>query len=84
MQTLKTQTALPVFGIDTIKNKIESFQVELAPLFESGDIFLKTGMDELRQELLSLPRGSHDDMCDALKIAIKTATYAVEPNIRLL
>lgn len=82
VQTLKTQTALPVFGIDTIKNKVESFQVELAPLFESGDIFLKPGMDELRHELLSLPRGSHDDMADALKIAVKAAVSFVEPDIR--
>ncbi len=84
VQTLKAQTALPVFGIETIKNKVESFQVELAPLFESGDLFLKPEMEELRQELLSLPRGSHDDMCDALKIAIKVATTSGEPNIRFL
>lgn len=82
VQTLKTQTALPVFGVTTIKNKVESFQVELAPLFESGDVFLKSGMDELRHELLSLPRGSHDDMADALKIAVKTAVSFVEPDIR--
>lgn len=82
VQTLKTQTALPVFGVDTIKNKVEGFQVELAPLFESGDVLLKPGMDELRHELLSLPRGSHDDMADALKIAVKTAVSFVEPDIR--
>lgn len=82
VQTLKIQTALPVFGVDTITNKVESFQVELAPLFESGDALLKPGMEELRHELLSLPRGSHDDMADALKIAIKTVTSLVEPDIR--
>lgn len=82
VQALKAETALPVFGVDTIKNKVEGFQVELAPLFESGDVYLGQGMEELKHELLSLPRGSNDDMADALRIAVKMAVHQVEPSVR--
>ncbi|HPZ75211.1 MAG TPA: hypothetical protein PK723_05320, partial [Candidatus Pacearchaeota archaeon] len=55
-------------------NKIRKFNEELAPLFENGKVFFKRGdkMQELFiNELLSLPRGEYDDMCDGLCIAIK-------------
>lgn len=85
VQTLQKQTNLPIIGVKSITNKIESFQVELAPHFENKKVVISADMVELRQELLSLPAGEHDDMCDALKIAIKvSAIKTKEPRIRVL
>lgn len=68
--TLKKQTNLPIEGIKTIKNKVEKFQVDLAPHFENGKVFIRSDMIELKNELLALPYGKHDDMCDSLSMAI--------------
>jgi len=80
VQMLKRNTALNIKGIKTTKNKIEKFTFELAPLFENGKVFLKKDdpMQEIfRQELLSLPRGSHDDMADAFCLAIEGLPFKV-------
>lgn len=85
IQEVKNKTTIPVIGIKAIKNKVESFQAELAPYFENGKIYLREDMKDLRNELLSLPVGDHDDMADALKIAIKTSLQVpVQPGIRVL
>jgi phage terminase large subunit-like protein len=85
VSTLKNQTNLPIVGIKTLKNKTEKFQVELAPHFENGKVFIKPDMEELRSELLSLPYGKHDDMCDALTIAIQLSnSFGGEPIIDFL
>lgn len=83
VQTLKEQTTIPIIGIKSIRNKVETFQSELAPYFENGKIYIRQDMTELINELLSLPVGEYDDMADALKIAIKTSlrTEQVMPNI---
>lgn len=85
VQTLKKQTNLPILGIKSVTNKVESFQVELAPHFENKKVFIRADMDDLKQELLSLPAGKHDDMADALKIAIRiSALKSKQPRIRVL
>lgn len=74
VQTLKSQTALPIYGIKSTKNKIQRFHEELVPLFENGKVFFRKGdqrQEILIHELLSLPRGAHDDTCDALCFALK-------------
>lgn len=74
IQYLKQQNyTLPIQGVKAITNKIQSFQVELAPYFENRQIFLPYQQESLKQELLSLPVGQFDDQADALKIAIKAA-----------
>lgn len=83
--TLQKQTNLPIKPIKTIKNKIERFQVALAPHFENGKVFLRADMLDLKQELLSLPFGKHDDMCDSLTFAIQISSeYEGEPIIDFL
>jgi phage terminase large subunit-like protein len=83
--TLQKQTNLPIKPIKTIKNKIERFQVALAPHFENGKVFLRADMLDLKQELLSLPFGKHDDMCDSLTFAIQMSSeYEGEPIIDFL
>lgn len=85
VSTLKMQTNLPIVGIKTIKNKIEKFRVELAPHFENGKVFIASDMLELKQELLSLPFGQNDDMCDAITLAIMLSSqFSGEPIIDFL
>ena len=73
VQQLKNKTLFPIFGMKSVINKVESFQVELAPYFENGQIYIKPDMKELESELLSLPVGDFDDQADALKFAIKVS-----------
>jgi len=85
VQTLQKQTNLPIVGIKSVTNKIESFQVELAPHFENKKVLIRADMDDLKKELLSLPAGKYDDQCDALKIAIRVSAIKTrEPGIRVL
>lgn len=81
--TLKKQTNLPIIGVKAIKNKVESFQVELAPHFENRKIWIPASEAIIRTELLSLPTGEHDDIADGIKIAIKiSADETPKPRIR--
>jgi len=43
----------------------------LQPYFANNQIFLKARMSELEQELLAFPKGSHDDLADALSMQVK-------------
>jgi len=78
--TLKKQTNLPIEGIKTIKNKVEKFQVDLAPHFENGKVFIRSDMIDLKNELLALPYGKNDDMCfiAGTKIATKYGYKNIE------
>ena len=76
IQTLMDSTLLPLVEVKAIKNKIESFQTELAPYFERLQVHIRANQPwtkDLVDELLGLPTGSYDDQADAIKIAIKTA-----------
>lgn len=85
VQTLQKQTNLPIEGIKSVTNKVESFQVELAPHFENKKVLIRADMDDLKQELLALPAGKYDDMADALKIAIRISSLKTkQPKIRVL
>lgn len=82
VSTLKRQTNLPIIGVKAIKNKVESFQVELAPHFENHKIWIPASESLIRTELLSLPTGEHDDIADGIKIAIKvSADNTPKPQI---
>ena len=87
VQTLKRNTALPIEGVSTTKNKVQKFTEDLAPLFENGKIYLLRGdkmQEKFRREILALPRGKHDDMADALCIGLKGLLLEASPRIRLL
>jgi len=85
VQEAKKKSLLPIIGVKSITNKIESFNTELAPYFENGKVFIRHDMKDLVNEILSLPVGEYDDQADALKIAIKTGLTAKgEPRIRRL
>lgn len=73
VQEVKKSSLHPIEPVKPIRNKIESFQIELAPYFENHQVYVKEDMHDLVNELLSLPVGEYDDQADALKIAIKMA-----------
>ena len=73
-QAKRNAPDLTIRGIKTTTNKVEKFVETLEPLFENKKVFLKEGdsmQETFWEELCSLPRGAHDDMADALCIALK-------------
>jgi len=81
VQLLKKQTSLPIFGIKTTRNKVQRFTEELAPLFENGKVYILPTMKEFESELLTLPRGKHDDMSDAFLIGKSGLGVRVAPRV---
>jgi len=87
VQTAKDNFNVPIVGVTTIQNKTQKFEMELAPLFENGRVFLLEGdamQMEFWHELLRLPGGKNDDMADAfcnglklLPIAQKASDYII-------
>jgi predicted phage terminase large subunit-like protein len=85
IQALKDSTLMPIIGVKALTNKIQSFQTELAPYFENGQIYIREDMKEFVNELLAIPASEYDDQADALKIAIKTALQEpVKPRVRVI
>lgn len=62
----KTQTMIPVTGVKRTHESKEMRILALQPRFEWGRIKLLKGLEDLETELLQFPRGSHDDIADAL------------------
>lgn len=79
VQVAKATIPTPIVGVTTLKNKVEKYNMELAPLVSNGKIHFKKGdamQQKLWQQLCSLPRGAHDDGADALCNAIKLLPLA--------
>lgn len=62
----KRQKVIPVKGITRSKVSKNSRIMGLVPRFEWARIFLYPGMTDFEDELDSFPRGTHDDILDAL------------------
>jgi len=72
-------TTLPIIPIKTsIVNDRMSRVQRLSVLFETGRILLNPNLTDWADELLSFPRGSHDDTIDSLSFAIQCAQYKEE------
>lgn len=58
---------LPVKGIRYPNQKSKQARIlSMVPRFEFGHMLLNQGLQDLELELLTFPRGSHDDLIDAL------------------
>jgi len=67
------------FKIEELKDlgKSKALRIEaLLPRYEAGSMFFKKGQDDLIDELTTFPRGTYDDLADALAYV---ATMAVVP-----
>ena len=54
----------------------------LQPYFEQGLVEIRSDMSELRYELLSFPRGKHDDLIDALSYQLDYLVPSVGAGAR--
>lgn len=67
---------LPVQGVKRSPDKTKHMRImSLVPRFEFGNLFLAQGLHDLELELAQFPRGSHDDLLDALASIADIATY---------
>lgn len=58
---------LPIKGIKQPTDKTKQTRIlSLVPRFEWGHLLLNKGLNDVELELLQFPRGSHDDLIDAL------------------
>ncbi len=63
----RRNTLLPIKGIKPPTDKTKEARIlSLVPRFEWSHISLTQGLNDLEIELLQFPRGSHDDLIDAL------------------
>lgn len=62
----RRQKTLPIKGIKRASVSKETRILGLVPRFEWGRVLLAQGLTDLEDELLSFPRGAHDDLSDAL------------------
>lgn len=76
---IERQVVLPVIGINKgNKTTKEMHIMSMIPLFEWGRIHLASKFDDLERELLQFPRGSHDDIIDALA-SLQQIVYYPQP-----
>jgi predicted phage terminase large subunit-like protein len=58
---------LPIQPVVPPTNKTKEMRIlSMVPRFEWGHMFMAQGLHDLEKELLQFPRGSHDDLIDAL------------------
>jgi predicted phage terminase large subunit-like protein len=71
----KRKIILPVKGVKRSQQSKETRILGLVPRFEWGRINLAQGMTDFEDEYSSFPRGSHDDILDALASLEEIITY---------
>lgn len=63
----RRNVVLPIKGVRPPTDKTKEMRIlSLVPRFEFGRIAMAQGLTDLELELLKFPRGSHDDLIDAL------------------
>ena len=65
-----------LFKENPMVDKAERDATLITPYFQTGNLYLNIGMDELKQELKSFPKGQTVDIIDALYHALKIASPA--------
>lgn len=67
---------IPITGVKRGTDKTKEMRIlGLVPRFEWGSLFLSQGLDDLELELAEFPRGSHDDLLDALSSLEQVVSY---------
>lgn len=54
------------------RDKIRRIEA-LQPRYEAGSLYVRTGMDDLKYQMLNFPRTTHDDIVDALAYHLQLA-----------
>jgi predicted phage terminase large subunit-like protein len=71
-QHLQTQEVRPIVPIKNTRSKEERI-LSLAPYFESKRVFLRKDMHALIEQYVQFPKSEHDDLLDALEMAVRLA-----------
>ncbi len=68
---------IPITGVKPPTDKTKEMKIlsVLVPRLEYGRIFFNQGLHDLEHELLTFPRGSHDDILDALASCDELMSY---------
>lgn len=73
---------IPVTGVNLGTDRTKEMRIlSLVPRFEMGSILLTEGLEDLQRELDEFPRGSHDDVLDALSGLESIVHYPIERKI---
>ena len=78
VQVIMKESSLRVVGSRTTQNKVARM-LSMGPHFENGRIRLRRDMRDLEAEYLAFPRGAHDDLLDALELAVEAALSCPRP-----
>ena len=62
---------IPIKPIKTSKDKVTR-AIKLGARFEAEQVFFRQNQDYLMNHLLLFPKGTHDDLFDALDLAVST------------
>jgi len=69
---------LTLKDVDWPADKISRLVSTLQPRYKQHTIYHKKGMGDLEYQLLRIPSGTHEDLCDALRVAVRLLEHA--PN----
>ena len=81
-EDVRDQLNIPLMGLQNSGNKEARILTTLQPLFEAGKILFPEDapwLGDFLKEYLSFPNGKHDDMLDALQMAVDKIRYAGNP-----
>ena len=70
IEYLKVNTWLPIIGQRPIGDKTARIDTLAVPI-ETGRIRFRYGLDDLEEEFLYFPNGTHDDGPDSVEIAVR-------------
>lgn len=83
LEALQRGGFVPAVGVRNIAPK-EARIRSLQPMFEQGRIKISEDHEAFIQELLDFPGGEHDDMIDALEMAITLGRKSLGPKVDIL
>jgi predicted phage terminase large subunit-like protein len=66
---------LPIVQVQQPKQKEVRILGTLSPYFENGTLLINKNMEELLLEYLQFPKSEHDDILDALEMAVSQVAH---------
>lgn len=82
-QQVYALSGLPVTEVKVTTNKLDRM-ARRTPYFEAKHFHIKREQDDFITEYLQFPRGEHDDILDAVDLALEVSISGVEPSWLLM
>lgn len=73
VQQLAREETLPVIPIKNVTKSKEERIISTTPYFEAGRVYIRENMADFIEQYVQFPKGAHDDLFDAIEMAIRTA-----------